>query len=460
MHVLSAHRERREEKKRRLPRERVHPELAPLALPLATPSDYLPLALVLNVVARLPAGARLRLAEVSRAMRAAVSEPSLWADVDLSAASGPVSDALLDAVLATSSELRALDVSGQVGFAPSRFVAAGDADPPPRPAPLSADVLCIKLRERGGSLRALRATSDCERASSSPPALFFSLPLKDRARFANVEAVVALLAAVPRCERLDVDVAEKAGNTRLKSLLRRAPPFAAVAVRRLAVGPPRGAESDALPAFPAGLWPATSLLHDIAAGPPLQQLELHRARYANAFAWAAATGAFVESSVVGGLSSLSLTQCTLGPTLAPLLAQLLAGGRLRRLRVADCALPPSTELCSALRASSLTHLAIRRTGLFRDAGDVADTVGALARHPTLKRIDVSLNACPSAHRVLGAALGQLVAANTPPLVELAVSGCNLDGESSHPIVAALPGNHFLRVLECDEWSSTRAQGGA
>ena len=129
---------------------------------------------------------------------------------------------------------------------------------------------------------------------------------------------------------------------------------------------------------------------------------------------------------------MSLTQCTLGPTLAPLLAQLLYGGRLRRLRVVDCALPPSPDLCEALRASPLTHLALRRTGLFRDAESVAAAVGALTRHPTLTRIDVSRNACPSSHRALGAALAQLVAANAPPLVELAVSGCGLDEESRHP----------------------------
>ena len=186
---------------------------------------------------------------------------------------------------------------------------------------------------------------------------------------------------------------------------------------------------------------------------------MHRARYSDAFAWSAATDAFVDASISGGLSSLSLTQYTLGPTLAPLLAQLINGGRLRRLRVVTCALPPSPDLCEALKASPLTHLALIRTGLFASVNGRAAAVGALTRHPTLRRIDVSHNFCPSARQALGAALAQLVAANAPPLVELAVSGCGLDGESSHPIVAALSGNHFLRVLECDEWSSTRVLGG-
>ena len=317
------------------------------------------------------------------------------------------------------------------------------------------------LRGRCFSPRVLRALCDCNTISFSPVVLyFFSLP-NTKARFANIDAVLSLLAAVPRCERLDVDVSEDAGDARLSSLLRRAPPFAAVAVRKLAIGPPLGTVADAMPVWPAELWPAASLLREIAAGPSLQQLELHRARYCDAFAWSAATDAFVEASISGGLSSLSLSQCTLGPTLAPLLVQLLSGGRLRCLRVVDCALPPSPDLCEALKASPLTHLALRRTGLFCDADCVAAAVGALTRHPTLRCINVSNNVCPAFHRVLGAALGQLVAANAPQLVELAVSFCSLDGESSHPIVAAqqpLPARPGVRRVEqhTGDWRRLKA----
>ena len=109
-----------------MPRKRAHADLAPFALPLATPSEYLPLPLVHNVVSRLPADALLRLAEVSRAMRAVVTDPLIWVDVDLSTSSGcgAVSEALVDAVFATSTQLRSLDVCGQMSFSPSRFMVA------------------------------------------------------------------------------------------------------------------------------------------------------------------------------------------------------------------------------------------------------------------------------------------------------------------------------------------------
>ena len=251
------------------PRSRVNCDLAPLALPLATPSDYQPLPLVLNVVSRLPADARLHFAEVSRSMRAVVADPLLWVDVDLSTASGcgPVSEALVDAALTASSRLcSSLDVSGHVSFSPSCFVlaAAASAPLPPRAAPLSADALCALLRARGVSLRVLRALCDCDTIALCPCVLYCSSPPSDKARFANIDAVVSLLAAAPRCERLDVDVSEDAGGVRLQALLRRAPPFTAVTVRRLAVGPPLGTVADVLPVWPEGLWPAASLLRDSA----------------------------------------------------------------------------------------------------------------------------------------------------------------------------------------------------
>ena len=280
--------------------------------------------------------------------------------MDLSAASGcgTVSEALLNAVLtASSTRCSSLDVSGHVSFSPARFVVAATSSPPlpPRVAPLSCDALCSQLRDRRVSLRVLNARRDCGVAPSSPPALYFSSPPHDKARFANIDAVLSLLAAAPRCEMLRVDVSEDAGEPRLPPLLRRAPPFASVALRRLAVGPPRGSEGDAPPAAPAGLWPAASLLRDIVAGPPLEQLEMHRARYSDAFAWSAAIDAFVESSISGGLTSLLLTQCRFGPTLAPLLARLLTGGRLRVLRVVYSPLPPLRELCSRAAVVATPH---------------------------------------------------------------------------------------------------------
>lgn len=159
-------------------RKWARPDLAPFALPLATPSDYLPLPLVHNIVSRLPADARLRLAEVSMAMRAVVADPLLWVEVDLSTASvcRTVSEALLDAVLATSTQLRSLDVSGKTSFSsrPPGFVVDTAAAPPPRLAPLLVDAVRSMLRGHRLSPRVLRAL-ECpfydDKGILCPPAL-------------------------------------------------------------------------------------------------------------------------------------------------------------------------------------------------------------------------------------------------------------------------------------------------
>ena len=77
----------------------------------------LPPFLALDIFARLPADARLLLALVSPSWRALVAEPTLWACVDLSEASGVTraSDALLLACSAKArGGMRSLDVCGRV----------------------------------------------------------------------------------------------------------------------------------------------------------------------------------------------------------------------------------------------------------------------------------------------------------------------------------------------------------
>ena len=77
----------------------------------------LPHLLALDIFARLPADARLLLALVSPSWRALVTEPSLWACVDLLEGSGVTraSDALLLACSAKArGGMRSLDVCGRV----------------------------------------------------------------------------------------------------------------------------------------------------------------------------------------------------------------------------------------------------------------------------------------------------------------------------------------------------------
>ena len=83
----------------------------------------LPRFLALDIFARLPADARLLLALVSPSWRALAAEPSLWACVDLSDASGltRTSDTLLLACSAKArGGMRSLDVCGRVWAVDSR----------------------------------------------------------------------------------------------------------------------------------------------------------------------------------------------------------------------------------------------------------------------------------------------------------------------------------------------------
>ena len=115
----------------------------------------LPRCLTLNIFARLPADARLLLALVCPSWRALVAEPSLWACVDLSQASGVTrtSDALLLACSATArGGMRSLDVCGRVWTAVHRGFPR-----PPRSRDICAQVVLRTARENASSLRHLRA---------------------------------------------------------------------------------------------------------------------------------------------------------------------------------------------------------------------------------------------------------------------------------------------------------------
>lgn len=49
----------------------------------------------------------------------------------------------------------------------------------------------------------------------------------------------------------------------------------------------------------------------------------------------------------------------------------------------------------------------------------------------------------------GAALGRLVAANTPALKGLNVTGCELGDDGLRPLFAALPSNTYLGILDAE-----------
>ena len=84
--------------------------------------------------------------------------------------------------------------------------------------------------------------------------------------------------------------------------------------------------------------------------------------------------------------------------------------------------------------------------LWRDMEAAAALLRSLAGHPSLLALDILGNQPPeAARRAAGSALGALVAADGP-LAELYCQGCNLGDPGLEGLVAALPGNHHLRLL--------------
>ena len=359
----------------------------------------LPRFLALDVFARLPADARLLLALVSPSWRALVAEPSLWACVDLSVASGVTraSDALLLAVSAKArGGMRSLDVCGRVW----------GVDEEERP-PITFDALLTAVRTNAQSLRHLRALCP---------------PLDRRHwRFLNGRDILDdLLRAARGLTRIEVDIRVAAFDA---SLLRNG----AVSVRRLSVHFP-----------PASL---SAFLVDARGCLSLCELEL-RGRVD-----AGQVEALLDFVLNKPLTALCLEDIT--HAAMPSLTRLVSGGRLTTLEVwnVNDVLAPSPAFCAAVAAAPLVRLCYS-DGLFDTLTAGLSLLAAVTGHPTLRHLSLGGNQIPPARRTaVGAALGLLVAADSP-LIALDISECELGKDCLLPFIDALPRNTHLRRLYC------------
>jgi hypothetical protein len=372
----------------------------------------LPLSLVLDIFARLPADVRARCALVCRGWCHVLLEPSLWTRLDLSPSSGiriRVTDAVLrGASLRARGGLTALDVS--------------DCDRVTRAARLDV------LRANAGALTRLRVLN-----------LHPVFGISAREHFVGADELQALLAAAPRLTRCDADV-YSAWEAAVR-MLRNEPPFGALRVRRFAVGSDGDATGAAL------LPPLCAAL---AAHASLTCLHLCYV----SLAAPAALDAVVDAALARRLQTLDLHGCRVCPASAPALARLLRGGTLRALRIAggDMALldaPAAALLADALRTNeTLTTLTLLSLRLWHDAAATATLLGALTAHPSLRTLHCCHNGVGAHAAAVGAALGALVAANAPALTELDISGCRLGDAGMAPLVDALAANTHLRKLTC------------
>ncbi len=118
-------------------------------------------------------------------------------------------------------------------------------------------------------------------------------------------------------------------------------------------------------------------------------------------------------------------------------------------------------LGDALRTSSaLTRLELTFLNLWGDLAAAETLLRSLAGHPTLRVLslladDITEDGHPrrelaACRARAGAALGALVAANAPALLELVLSMCSLRGAGlAAPVFDALPRNTHLVTLRCD-----------
>lgn len=202
------------------------------------------------------------------------------------------------------------------------------------------------------------------------------------------------------------------------------------------------------------------------------------------------------------LKRLSLNTCDLSPEVLPALSSLIRGGALEDLSLHFMAryrqpvpllgvegIPPdepassddediawndpralvyapaaSAEVMADLAASltapacALTQLWLIEMDLWRAPVAASMLLRALIGHPTLKELCLHNNAVrDDAQRTAAStALGALVAANSPALTKLETNSCDLGNAGLAPMLAALPHNTHLRVLDISHNRATSA----
>jgi hypothetical protein len=251
----------------------------------------------------------------------------------------------------------------------------------------------------------------------------------------------ALLRAAPRLRVLDADVSCTAGQESTR-LLRREPPFGPLRVHRLY-------------ALCRGLAPAeheaamTEMAAGVAVHDTLSSLRLHGAP----LHVLAGLDAVVDAVLLRRVPSLELSSSRLTTASAPALARLLGGSALTKLHIWNTAqqlldAPAAALLADALRANStLTTLILEGISFWHDAAAATTLLGALTGHPSLRKLEVRLDAVGARAAVAGAALGALVTANAPALHELHLRDHHLGDDGLGPLVDALPASTHLRTLD-------------
>ena len=288
---------------------------------------------------------------MSRAWRAAASDPALFRVVDLSTGSGVdrVNDGLLHAISAKARGLlRSLDVTGRVKPA-CRFFRER----------VSVDALARVVGDNAASLQHLRALCTLDEQGEGR----HELTQKEVCRLQQASATTT---------RFDVDV--KCTSTEDLLALLRTGTSSSVFVRFLKLELPYKEWEDET---------FTDVQAYLAAHPSVMQLSM----------WQAPLGAtrevneLVECIVASRLTSLTFVNCGMDAASMPALTHLSSEGSLRVLCLVNNGIevPPSSAFCSALHSCELVKL----THTLGPVGAIA-IVNAVTGHHTLQVISFTL----------------------------------------------------------------------
>ena len=389
------------------------PTASPDALSGDNPFDTLPPPLVREIFTRLPADERARAACVCPAWRRTLAEPALWTRLDLTYESGGVrclvAEAALHAVAARAQgRLEALTVELCEETWPA---------------------LRAIMAANGASLR--EVTVDC--------VILYSL---DSARC--LEMLQELQAALPALEVLEVPRMSCYFSV-ARLMLRNQPPFELLRLRRLSIYQDLEIVID-----------MPTLAADILAHPSLTELTLFGA---NGPPPTGAVDALIDVAPALRLKDLRLQSANLTPVAVPALARVLSSAR--ELNLLSITNVPSTAgvqlldaataplFANALRANrTLWLLSLTNVRLWDDVTAGVVFLNALVGHPSLCFMDLTGNQVHNATDALavGAALGALVAADTPAFHELHVGNNGLGDDGLLPLCEALPRNSHMRKL--------------
>jgi hypothetical protein len=372
----------------------------------------LPLCIVLHIfTCLLPVDDRLRCACVCRSWRAALSDVSLWTRLDLSRTSG---------VRAPTGRHGSLDAALRCAAAHAR---GGLQSLRLDGARVTHAALLQVAAANAGALRELRARVGHD---SSDPGF-------------TPAQLHALLAAAPRLRLLAADVYCTADDV-------------AAARRVLRNDALRVTHVEACLHNTRAASDVVALAGDAAAHAALVGIALAIAPLRTPAALDAVVDALLSSR--RGIQTLALHYCGLSPASVPALTRLLddsGGGALTTLECWDMGLldaPAAAVLADALRANgTLTSLTLVRVSALAAPSVTAELLGALTGHVSLRALRLG-EECVEDAAAAGAALGALLAANAPALMQLHVSGCSLGDDGLRALLEALPHNTHLRQLQC------------